>query len=61
MMEREQGVEFPLVEADAGDTAGLPSESFDIAFSEYGASIWGRPRALGCLRGRAAPSAPAAA
>jgi SAM-dependent methyltransferase len=36
------GIEFPLVEADAGDT-GLPSESFDIAFSEYGASIWVDP------------------
>jgi ubiquinone/menaquinone biosynthesis C-methylase UbiE len=36
------GIEFPLVEADAGET-GLPSESFDIAFSEYGASIWVDP------------------
>jgi SAM-dependent methyltransferase len=36
------GIEFELVEADAGDT-GLPSESFDIAFSEYGASIWVDP------------------
>jgi len=33
------GIEFPLVEADAGDTS-LPAESFDLAFSEYGASIW---------------------
>lgn len=33
------GIEFPLVEADAGET-GLPSESFDLAVSEYGASIW---------------------
>jgi SAM-dependent methyltransferase len=33
------GIEFPLVLADAGDT-GLPSESFDLALSEYGASIW---------------------
>ncbi len=35
----ETGIEFPLVEADAGDT-GLDSASFDLAFSEYGASIW---------------------
>jgi len=33
------GIEFPLVEADAGET-GLPAGSFDLAFSEYGASIW---------------------
>jgi SAM-dependent methyltransferase len=38
----ESGIEFPLVEADAGDT-GLPAESFDLAFSEYGASIWVDP------------------
>ena len=35
----ETGIEFPLVEADAGDT-GLAAQSFDLAFSEYGASIW---------------------
>ena len=35
---RETGIEFPLVEADAGAT-GLPGESFDLACSEYGASI----------------------
>jgi len=39
---RETGLEFPLVEADAGET-GLPSTSFDLAFSEYGASIWVDP------------------
>ena len=38
-MMAETGIEFPLVEADAGDT-GLPDASFDLAFSEYGASIW---------------------
>jgi SAM-dependent methyltransferase len=38
----ETGIEFPLVEADAGDT-GLPSESFDLVLSEYGASIWVDP------------------
>jgi SAM-dependent methyltransferase len=35
----EAGIEFPLVEADAGET-GLPGSSFDLVFSEYGASIW---------------------
>jgi SAM-dependent methyltransferase len=38
----ETGIEFPLVEADAGDT-GLPAESFDLVLSEYGASIWVDP------------------
>ena len=36
------GIEFPLVEADAGAT-GLPDASFDLALSEYGASIWVDP------------------
>jgi SAM-dependent methyltransferase len=36
------GIEFPLVLADGGET-GLPSESFDLAVSEYGASIWIEP------------------
>ena len=34
------GLEF--LEANAEDT-GLPAESFDLAFSEYGASIWCDP------------------
>jgi SAM-dependent methyltransferase len=38
----EFGLEFPLVEADAGET-GLPGASFDLAISEYGASIWVDP------------------
>jgi SAM-dependent methyltransferase len=38
----ETGIEFPLVEADAAVT-GLPSESFDLVVSEYGASIWVDP------------------
>jgi SAM-dependent methyltransferase len=38
----ETGIEFPLVEADAAET-GLPSASFDLALSEYGASIWVDP------------------
>jgi SAM-dependent methyltransferase len=39
---KETGIEFPLVEADAAVT-GLPSESFDLVLSEYGASIWVDP------------------
>jgi SAM-dependent methyltransferase len=41
-MMAETGIEFPLVEADAADT-GLPPGSFDLALSEYGASIWVDP------------------
>jgi SAM-dependent methyltransferase len=41
-MMAETGIEFPLVEADAGET-GLPSASFDLVLSEYGASIWADP------------------
>jgi SAM-dependent methyltransferase len=39
----EFGIDFPLVEASAEDVP-LPSESFDLAVSEYGASIWCDPR-----------------
>jgi SAM-dependent methyltransferase len=39
---RETGIEFPLVEADAGET-GLPDASADVVLSEYGASIWVDP------------------
>jgi len=38
----EYGPEFPLVQASAEDVP-LPDESFDVAFSEYGASIWCDP------------------
>jgi SAM-dependent methyltransferase len=41
-LQAETRLEFPLVEADAGAT-GLPEASFDLAFSEYGASIWVDP------------------
>jgi ubiquinone/menaquinone biosynthesis C-methylase UbiE len=40
--QRETGIEFPLVEASAEDVP-LPPESFDLAISEYGASIWCDP------------------
>lgn len=38
----ETGIEFPLVEASAEDVP-LPNASFDLAVSEYGASIWCDP------------------
>jgi SAM-dependent methyltransferase len=41
-MMAETGIEFPLIEADAAATE-LPAESFDLALSEYGASIWVDP------------------
>src|SRR5215213_2984524 len=37
-MQAEFGLEFPLLEASAEDVP-LPDESFDLAISEYGASI----------------------
>ena len=41
-LQREHGLEFPLVEASAEDVP-LPDAAFDLAFSEYGASIWCDP------------------
>jgi SAM-dependent methyltransferase len=41
-MQRETGIEFPLLEANAEDVP-LPDRSFDLALSEYGASIWCDP------------------
>src|SRR6478672_2380610 len=41
-LQRETGLEFPLVEADAAVT-GLPDASFDLVLSEYGALIWVDP------------------
>ena len=38
----ELGINFPLVEASA-ESVPLPSASFDLAMSEYGASIWCDP------------------
>jgi SAM-dependent methyltransferase len=40
--QREFGLDFPLVEASA-ENVPLPDESFDLALSEFGASIWCRP------------------
>jgi SAM-dependent methyltransferase len=39
---QEVGPEFPLVEAPAEDVP-LPDGSFDLAFSDYGASLWADP------------------
>ncbi len=41
-MQREFGLEFPLVERSAEDVP-LPNESFDLAVSEHGASAWCDP------------------
>ena len=38
----ETGIEFPLVEAP-GESVPLPDASFDLAVSEYGASLWADP------------------
>lgn len=42
-MQAETGLEFPLVESSAEDVP-LPDASFDLAVSEYGASIWCDPQ-----------------
>jgi SAM-dependent methyltransferase len=41
-MDAEFGLGLELIEANAEDVP-LPDESFDVAFSEYGASIWCDP------------------
>jgi SAM-dependent methyltransferase len=41
-MQRETGLEFPLVEAP-GERVPLPDASFDLALSEYGAALWAVP------------------
>lgn len=41
-MQAEHGLDFPLVHASAEDVP-LPDASFDLAVSEYGASIWCDP------------------
>lgn len=41
-MQARYGLEFPLVEASAEDVP-CPAASFDLAVSEYGASIWADP------------------
>jgi SAM-dependent methyltransferase len=41
-MMAQSGLEFPLVEAPA-EAVPLPDASFDLAVSEYGASLWADP------------------
>jgi SAM-dependent methyltransferase len=41
-LQAEHGLPFPLIEASAEDVP-LPDSSFDLAFSEYGASLWCEP------------------
>jgi SAM-dependent methyltransferase len=41
-LQRETGLEFPLVEA-IGEDVPLPDSSFDLVLSEYGASLWADP------------------
>ena len=41
-MQRETGIEFPLIEA-VGEDVPLPDSSFDLVLSEYGASLWADP------------------
>jgi SAM-dependent methyltransferase len=43
-MQARFGLEFPLIEASA-EAVPLPDASFDLAVSEYGASIWADPYA----------------
>ena len=44
MLQSEHELEFPLIHASA-ENVPLPDESFDFAFSEYGAAIWCEPQA----------------
>ena len=41
-MQKEHGVSFPLIHGNAEDVP-LPDASFDLAISEYGASLWCDP------------------
>jgi SAM-dependent methyltransferase len=41
-LQHETGIEFPLIEA-IGEDVPLPDASFDLALSEYGASLWADP------------------
>src|SRR5207302_9416627 len=42
-MQDATGIRFPLVEA-RGERVPLPDASFDLALSEYGASLWADPK-----------------
>jgi SAM-dependent methyltransferase len=51
VFQQEFGIEFSLIEANA-ESVPLPDNSFDVAFSEYGASLWCDPRAWLCEAAR---------
>ena len=42
-MMQSTGIDFPLVEAPA-ESVPLPDDAFDLAISDYGASLWADPR-----------------
>ncbi len=50
-MQEEHDVRFPLIHASAEDVP-LPDGGFDLALSEYGASLWCEPRAWVAEAGR---------
>ena len=54
-MSEETGIALELIEANAEDVP-LPADSFDLALSEYGASIWCDPVQVDPGGGAAAPS-----
>src|SRR3984893_94037 len=41
-LQREHGLDFPLIHGNA-ERVPLPDSSFDLALSEYGASLWCDP------------------
>lgn len=43
LCQQQFGIDFPLLEADAGEVP-LPDASCDLVISEYGASVWCDPR-----------------
>ena len=43
-LQAEHGLDFPLIEGSA-EAVPLPDDSFDVAISEYGASLWCDPEA----------------
>jgi SAM-dependent methyltransferase len=43
-LQAQHGLDFPLIEASA-EGVPLPDDSFDVAISEYGASLWCDPEA----------------
>ena len=43
-LQAEHGLDFPLIEGSA-EAVPLPDDSFDLAISEYGASLWCDPEA----------------